>query len=511
MNKEINSTQSAKRIYKMRLAAATDLSSVFTVGNKQISSNKNIDMGNQKVTGLPDPLQDGEAVNLGYLNSNYISVNDENSGYLKLSGGDMSGKIDMGGRSVTQLSTPIEGNSKTLDPTQAVTVEYVDKASTGAINKENITTALNKVKGITDQLEVLELAVGIQHPDNNQDNTDTSTQENTAKFVLKIGDTMSGALSMGYKKITHVKNPNVADITQAATVNFVKSQSSLPTLGMLGNTMSGNITLNSGMFPWMQSSFPASKKTSPKTLTDAIENEDSKEIDELSSVPRGSADGSVGPGTDNGTSGGTNGSNSNTTVQDNIKKTDAADKCFKINGNGEKTKLKVLFPGLVILMATFCKTEAQTTPAPALENDSENTNNIPEIEFLAGSNTGRRQERPDPDFEIDVIVSEPTTIPAHSKQTNPSENTMFKLYGVYSGQSVVCQIPIIKANSEIQLTFNKAKLENNVTYPTNMNTPIASLSFATWNITLLPTSDIKTLKGQNNEQPKDISIKPQTT
>jgi hypothetical protein len=76
-----------------------------------------IDMGNQQITDMADPTSSQDAVTLSYLNT-ALGLK------LSLSGGTMTGQINMGSHFITNLLDPV-------NPQDAATRNYVDSVATG--------------------------------------------------------------------------------------------------------------------------------------------------------------------------------------------------------------------------------------------------------------------------------------------------------------------------------------------------------------------------------------------
>ena len=88
-----------------------------------------IDMDGRKITGLVDPVEDGDAVRKRYVDTGFLkSINGngpDESGNVKIdallkSGGTMTGNIDLGGNALTNVKSPAAA-------TDAATKGYVDE------------------------------------------------------------------------------------------------------------------------------------------------------------------------------------------------------------------------------------------------------------------------------------------------------------------------------------------------------------------------------------------------
>lgn len=97
-----------------------------------------INMGGQKITNLGNPTENTDAANKIFVDTAFqeleSAVNQELLTYLPLKGGTMVGAIDMGDYKITSLSTPTDG-------TDAANKTYVDNAISGApyLNTSGVT------------------------------------------------------------------------------------------------------------------------------------------------------------------------------------------------------------------------------------------------------------------------------------------------------------------------------------------------------------------------------------
>lgn len=168
-----------------------------------------INMNSQKITNLANPTANNDATNKIFVDTAFqtleAEVNQQLLAYLQLKGGTMTGILDMGDYRITSLAAPSAG-------TDAATKQYVD----------------NVVSGLTP----------------------------TESYLPLSGGTMTGTLDMGSNRITSLSNPsNTAD---AATKGYVDTQVSSITPGisqstadgrylqLTGGTLSGNLTISGG-------------------------------------------------------------------------------------------------------------------------------------------------------------------------------------------------------------------------------------------------------------------------
>lgn len=168
-----------------------------------------INMNSQKIINLANPTDNNDATNKIFVDTAFqtleAEVNQQLLAYLQLKGGTMTGILDMGDYRITSLAAPSAG-------TDAATKQYVD----------------NVVSGLTP----------------------------TESYLPLSGGTMTGTLDMGSNRITSLSNPsNTAD---AATKGYVDTQVSSITPGisqstadgrylqLTGGTLSGNLTISGG-------------------------------------------------------------------------------------------------------------------------------------------------------------------------------------------------------------------------------------------------------------------------
>lgn len=86
---KVNDDFSLENIQSRVRAKVETNPALFTLTGSTITSTKPIDMNNQNISGLAAPKQNSDAVSLDYLQSNYVSKTDPNSGYLSTKGGTM--------------------------------------------------------------------------------------------------------------------------------------------------------------------------------------------------------------------------------------------------------------------------------------------------------------------------------------------------------------------------------------------------------------------------------------
>lgn len=84
-------------------------------GNTEVAIESEIDMNNHKITSLADPVATSDAATKNYVDNTTL-------GYLKTSGGSVSGTISMNNNKITNLGAPSDAND-------AATKEYVDSAA----------------------------------------------------------------------------------------------------------------------------------------------------------------------------------------------------------------------------------------------------------------------------------------------------------------------------------------------------------------------------------------------
>lgn len=233
---------------------------LFTLTGSTITSTKPIDMNNQNISGLAAPKQNSDAVSLDYLKSNYVSKTDSNSGYLSTKGGTMSGNINMGGNSITNVKMPETKESKALDQSAAATVGYVMQMANQVTNNSEINEAVTKLSGISNKVSVIEAALGIppsqEAPPEGEEPEPEEPAPDTSLFVSISGSTMSGDLDMGNNAVKNIKTPSDSNSRDAANVEYVQSKISTPQIGFLGNTITESTSV-SDYFDWKTTTPPS--------------------------------------------------------------------------------------------------------------------------------------------------------------------------------------------------------------------------------------------------------------
>ena len=124
------------------------------------------------------------------------------SGYLPLTGGTMTGNIDMTGHGIYNLPVPTNGGD-------AASKTYVDDAVQNA-----------KDPALTGRVEALETSQA-------QQDTEIANLKNGSTalpYVKKAGDSMTGALNMSNNKVTNVADPTAnGDAVNYKTMNAMKT------------------------------------------------------------------------------------------------------------------------------------------------------------------------------------------------------------------------------------------------------------------------------------------------
>lgn len=167
----------------------------------------NIDMDGNKVTGLPAPTADLDAVTKAYLdNAIATAVAD----YLAKAGGSMTGAINMGGNKITALGNPTAAGD-------AATKSYVDSAvpsgtflpTTGGTMSGNINMGDHKITNLAQPTNTDD-AVNLFYALSNFLNVDGSNQ-------------MAANLNLNLHKVTNVSTPT--NNNDAATKKYVDDNS----------------------------------------------------------------------------------------------------------------------------------------------------------------------------------------------------------------------------------------------------------------------------------------------
>ena len=187
-----------------------------------------INMGSQKITNLGTPSDSGDAVTKLYVDTELQALDSEMgttlAGYLQLKGGTMTGVMDMGGHYIQNLKDPQSDN-------QAATKGYVDGQVEGL--QSTINSSLNN-------------------------------------YLPLSGGTLTGALTL---------NGNPSQDNQAANKAYVDSQiSGLSSvyLSLSGGTLTGPLVLSGNP---TQSNQAANKQYVDDTLADAVGGITGFEID----------------------------------------------------------------------------------------------------------------------------------------------------------------------------------------------------------------------------------------
>ena len=146
----------------------------------------NLDMQQNTVTNVKDPVSDTDVVTLGYFNAN---KGDTSGQYLPTAGGTMGGNIDMSGNKIVNVPNP-------SGDTDASNKQYVDNQITTQVP----TIVTNQIEEKVPQM----VADEINDPDS------PVVTELDKKFLPLTGGALTGALSLGGNAVTNVADPSNA-------------------------------------------------------------------------------------------------------------------------------------------------------------------------------------------------------------------------------------------------------------------------------------------------------------
>ena len=179
-----------------------------------------IDMGNNKILKLADPITSKSATNKEYVDNNFLSKH----------GGLILGNIAMSGQSITNLNpTPQNSND-------AVTKGYVD-------NQIKLSGGLS-ITGITMQGDIdmnAHNVVGLSDPTN--DDMAASKGYVDGNFLDIAGRTMVGGVDMGGYEITNMLRTPTTDLS-AVTKKWVSDTFPTKQEVLGGFTLSGSLDLS---------------------------------------------------------------------------------------------------------------------------------------------------------------------------------------------------------------------------------------------------------------------------
>ncbi len=179
-----------------------------------------IDMGDNKILKLADPITSKSATNKEYVDNNFLSKH----------GGLVLGDIAMSGQSITNLNPPPQ------NPNDAVTKGYVD-------NQIKLTGGLS-ISGITMQGDIdmnAHNVVGLSDPTN--DDMAASKGYVDGNFLDLAGGAMVGGIDMGGYEITNMLRTPTTDLS-AVTKKWVSDTFPTKQEVLGGFTLSGSLDLS---------------------------------------------------------------------------------------------------------------------------------------------------------------------------------------------------------------------------------------------------------------------------
>ncbi|MBF5051166.1 hypothetical protein CLAVI_000802 [Candidatus Clavichlamydia salmonicola] len=226
-----------------------------------------LDLVGNPLTGLPKPINPTDAVTLSYLESQLNSISANSLNVLSLLGGKLAGDIDVGGNSITGLATPHH-------PTDAVNLTYLQSsiAMISAKNLNVLSLSGGKLSGSID-LDG-NIITGLSNPVHPTDAVNVAFVKNalgqistkSLRAIPVSGGTLSGDLNLDGYTITGLAHP--VNPTDAVTLEYFKdkirqiSSKTLEVLPLTGGKLFGDIDLQSqGIITGL---------INPKNPTDAV-------------------------------------------------------------------------------------------------------------------------------------------------------------------------------------------------------------------------------------------------
>jgi hypothetical protein len=181
-------------------------------------------MGTSRIISSVIPTQAGDVVNKAYVdNIDTISEDLADNRYLQLSGGELTGNLNMGQNKVTSSAVPIAGDD-------LINVNYVDSNYLG-LDGGTLTGALTLHGDPTSDLHCVSKAY--------VDNIDTLSESQANNLYLKLtGGVLAGNLAMGSNKVTSSAIPSTGN--DLVNRSFTDSHY----LNLTGGTMTGALTLH---------------------------------------------------------------------------------------------------------------------------------------------------------------------------------------------------------------------------------------------------------------------------
>jgi hypothetical protein len=121
-------------------------------GLESIIAYANLDMRQKKISNLPNPTNDTDAVTLGYLQSNYYTQGDSNSTFLKNTGGSISGGVNINGDVDITGTINLNNNKLTslgnpTNDTDAVNLSYLKSYVSGDTTGDFVRTSGDSMSG----------------------------------------------------------------------------------------------------------------------------------------------------------------------------------------------------------------------------------------------------------------------------------------------------------------------------------------------------------------------------
>jgi hypothetical protein len=219
------------------VGADISVDTITSTGGISVLSGSNITMSGGRITGLGAPSTNTDATTKLYVDN---AVATGGGSFLPLSGGTMTGAINMGSQSLTALPAPSAS-------TDATTKQYVDTSVSTSFS-----SCLPLAGGtMTGQLSMggFQKIVDVATPTNSADvatkqNVDTAVATGGGSYLPLSGGTMSGVINMGSQKITALATPTTAtDATTKQYVDTAVATGGGSYLPLSGGTLTGALTV----------------------------------------------------------------------------------------------------------------------------------------------------------------------------------------------------------------------------------------------------------------------------